>query len=283
MISIYLSLGRQLQRQISKLTRDGKTDQAKSVAAAFEDLLQRITRRGSEPEWKIRNWIAHTNLQLGEELRGEAAQRYLEQAEQVYREILADAEQDSGYAPSEIAVLGVRKRLGDCLRAQQKFDQAFDEYVSILSEKPNMLELQRTVAQMLQQWGQEQQQSDKLEEAIRGTRPQANRKHLVWGWLRLAAIADQAKQKAASGSGEKEPDEQKIQKYHNLYFEARYHVAKTRLLAAQIANGAEHTKQLNSARKNVDSMKRLYPDLGGPKWQQAFDELLKQIEAESST
>ncbi|MCH7750843.1 MAG: hypothetical protein IH898_01640 [Planctomycetes bacterium] len=280
---IYLSLGLQLQRQISELSSSGQTAQAQDVAAAFEDLLQRITRRGSERDWRIRNWIAQTNLRLGEELRGEAAQHYLEQAEQVYREILADVEQDSDYAPSEIVVLGVRKQLGDCLRAQQKFDQAFDEYVSILSEKPNMLDLQRTAALMLQQWGQDQQQSSKLEEAIRGTRPQANRKNLVWGWLRLANIADQAKQKAASGSGEKEPDEQKIQKYHNLYFEARYHVAKTRLLAAQLASGAKRTKQLNSARKNVESMKRLYPDLGGLKWQQAFDELLKQIEAESST
>ncbi|MCH8841127.1 MAG: hypothetical protein IH831_10760, partial [Planctomycetes bacterium] len=279
----YLSLGLQLQRQISALSSGGQTAQAQSVAAAFEDLLQRITRRGSERDWKIRNWIAHTNLQLGEELRGEAGQRYLEQAEQVYREILADAEQDPGYAPSEIAVLGVRKRLGDCLRAQQKFDQAFDKYVSILSKKPNMLEMQRTAALMLQQWGQDQQQSDKLEEAIRGTLPQANRKHLVWGWLRLATIADQAKQKAVSSSGVNLPDQQKVQKYHNLYFEARYHVAKTRLLAAQLASGAERTKQLNSARKNVKSMKRLYPDLGGPKWKQAFDELLKQIEAEAST
>ncbi len=282
LISIYISLGQQLQRQISELSRDGKTDQAKSVAAAFEDLLQRVTRRGEERDWGVRNWIARTNLQLGEGLRGEAAQRYLEQAEKIYREILVDAEKDSDYAPSEIEVLRVRNRLGDCLRAQQKFDQAFQQYADILREKPNMLDMQRTTALMLQQWGQDQRQSDKLEEAIRGALPQANRKNLVWGWLRLANLADQAKQRAASGSGEKGPDEQKVQKYQNLYFEAWYHVAKTRLLAAQLARGANRTKQLNSARKNVESMKRLYPDLGGPKWQQAFDKLLKQIEAESS-
>jgi hypothetical protein len=68
-----------------------------------------------------------------------------------------------------------------------------------------------------------------------------------------------------------------------VFFEARYHVAQARLQAAQIATGAARTRQLDAARKNVESMKRLYPDLGGPKWQQAFEELLAQIEAASST
>ncbi len=279
---IYLSLGRQLQRQVAELTTAGKTVQAQNVAA-FEDLLQRIISRGDSRDWTVRIWIAQANLQLGEGLRGEAAQRYLEQAEKTYREILAEVEKDSRYAPSKRAILSVRKNLGDCLLARQKFDEAFQQYADILRENPNTFEVQRTVALMLQQWGHDQQQSNKLEEAIRGALPQANRKNLVWGWLRLATIADQAKQRAAAGSGDNQPNQQKIQRYHNHFFEARYHVAKTRLLAAQIASGAERTKQLNSACKNVESMKRLYPDLGGPKWQRAFDELLTQIEAESST
>lgn len=280
---IYLSLGLQLQRQISDLSNNGKTEQAQSVAAAFEDLLQRITRQGGARDWKVRNWIAQTNLQLGEGLRGKAAGRYLEQAEQTYREILADADRDSNYAPNEIAVLVVRKRLGDCLRAQQKFAEAFEQYAGILRENPSMLEMQRTAALMLQQWGQDKQLRKKLEEAIRGALPKENKKNLVWGWLQLAKMANLAKQRAAAASADSQPDEQKIQRYHNLYFEARYHVAKTRLLAAQIATGTERIKQLNSARRNVESMKRLYPNLGGPQWKQAFDELLKQIEAESST
>ena len=37
------------------------------------------------------------------------------------------------------------------------------------------------------------------------------------------------------------------------------------------------SKQLNLARRNVESMMRLYPDLGGSKWQQKFDELLEEI------
>lgn len=280
---IYLSLGLQLQRQISELSKSGKKAEAKSVAVAFEDLLQRITSRGGGQDWRVRNWLAQTNLQLGEGLGGEAAERYLEQAEQVYREILADVQRDANYAPNETAVLGVRKRLGDCLRARQQFEEALEQYASILREKPNMLELQRTVALMLQEWGQELEVRQKLEEAIRGALPQEKRTNLVWGWLRLASIANQAKQKAAASAPGTPTDEQRIKKYHDLYFESRYHVAECRLLAAQLATGSERTEQINAARKNVESMKRLYPDLGGLKWQQAFDELLKRIEAESST
>jgi len=280
---VYLGLALELERQISQLSDSGKSAQAQSLASALEDLLQRITSRGGSGDWKVRNWIAQTQLRLGAGLHGEAAGRHLAQAEEVYRAMLYDAEKDPSYAPNELAVLGVRKKLGDTLQAQEKFDAALDQYVSILREKPNMLDLQREAALVLQEWGRSQELGEKLEAAIRGAAPQADKKNLVWGWLRLAAIANQAHQQAASRSDGGGTDQQKVQKYQDVFFEARYHVAQARLQAAQIATGAARTRQLDAARKNVESMKRLYPDLGGPKWQQAFEELLAQIEAASST
>lgn len=279
---VYLGLGLELERQINQLADSGESAQAQSLAAALEDLLQRITSRGGSGDWKVRNWIAQTQLQLGAGLRGEAAERHLTRAEEVYRAMLSDAEKDAGYAPNKLAVLGVRKKLGDCLQAQEKFDEALNQYVSILREKPNMLDLQREAALVLQEWGRAQKKSDKLEQAIRGAVPQADKKNLVWGWLRLATIANRAQQ-AASRAGNGDTDRQKVQKYQDAFFEARFHVAQARLQAAQIATGAERTRQLDAARKNVQSMQRLYPDLGGPKWQQAFEQLVAQIEAASTT
>jgi hypothetical protein len=39
-------------------------------------------------------------------------------------------------------------------------------------------------------------------------------------------------------------------------------------------------EQLSAAKQNVESMKNLYPELGGPQWKQRFEELENQINAE---
>ncbi len=281
LISIYVSLGLQLQQQISTLTTDGQTDKARAVATAFEDLLARVTERaGAADDWKIQSWIAQTNLQLGQGLRGKDAARYYQQAEAAYQTLLKKADQDPKFAPSPIAILATKKRLADCLQAQQKYAEAFQQYTSILQSKPNMLELQLAAATALQQWGTEAKDVQRLEKSIRGAEPQANRKNLVWGWLRLAAIADQAKRKAERKAGGKPDQSGKVAKYQNLFFEARYHAAQARFAAAKLATGTVRQKQLRKARQSLESMKQLYPDLGGPQWKNAYLKLLKQMEQE---
>jgi len=278
--NIYVSLGLQLQRQMKELSSAGKTTKAQAVAAAFEDLLQRIDQRGNGGDWKIRNWIAQTNLQLGQELHGKQAAHYLQQAEEASRAILAAVDQDASFAPSEMAILGVRKRLGDCLRAQQKYADALEQYTKILAEKPNLIELQQAAASVLQQWGGAQRDAGKLEQAILGMLPQSNQKNLVWGWLRLAAVADYAGRKTAQAADARAVDQSKVAKYQSLFFEARYNAAKARYTAALLTQGASRKKQLLTAKRSVESMKKLYPELGGPHWQEAFTELLKKIQAD---
>jgi tetratricopeptide (TPR) repeat protein len=279
---IYISLGHQLERQVGELTASGQAAQAKSAAAAFEDILQRITARGDSRVWSVRNWIAQTNLKLGQGLGPEAAAPYLKEAEKICREILADVEKDPKYAPKETDVLGVRKRLGDCLLAQKQYPGAFEQYVGILQERSSSLDVQRTAALALQEWGLEQKLGEKLNESIRGSGPRVKNKNVVWGWLQIAKNADHLKRKAEAAADGNQPDQEKIERYHNLFFEAYYQVAKTRLLGAKISTGEKRTKHLDTARRNVEQMKKLYPKLGGPTWQKSFGELLKQIEAELS-
>ena len=271
--SIYVSLGLQLQRQINELSAAGNTSKARNVAAAFGDLLKRVTSGSDGNDWKVQSWIAQTNLQLGRGLRGEDAASYFEQAEKACRALLAAAEKDPDFAPSKTAVLRVRKRLGDCLLAKQEFEAALEQYTSILKEKPSMLELQQVSALVLQQWGTESKVIQKIELAIRGTLPQAGGKNLVWGWVRLATIADQAKRRATQRK-----NSANVSRYTDLFFEARFNAAKARFAASQISVGALRQKHLETARRSVKSMQQLYPNLGGPKWQKAFAELLKQME-----
>ncbi|MGI9429733.1 MAG: hypothetical protein ACR2NM_13815, partial [Bythopirellula sp.] len=113
---------------------------------------------------------------------------------------------------------------------------------------------------------------------IRGSMPQANKKNLVWGWSRLATIADQAKKKANRKATSDPAQAMRVAKYKDLFFEARYHVAQARFDAAKLATGAERTQQLRKAKQSIESMRRLYPELGGPQWKAAYLKLLEQLE-----
>jgi hypothetical protein len=91
-------------------------------------------------------------------------------------------------------------------------------------------------------------------------------------------MADSAKrQLSASGDA---TAEDRINRYQDLFFEARYNVAHSRYLATTIVPRAERRKHLEAARTNILQMKKLYPELGGEKWTTAFNDLLKRIDQE---
>jgi tetratricopeptide (TPR) repeat protein len=273
--AIYVNLGLQLQEQIKQLSAAGNQDKARAVAEAFSSLLRRVAERGDAQSWTVRNWLAQTSLQLGSGLSGAEATRYFAQAEKAYRDILATAERDPKFAPSEIAVLAVRKKLGETLEARGNFADAIEQYSAILAEKPNMLEIQQSTAAALQAWGHAKKDAKTLELAIRGTNPAADGKNRVWGWLRLAEVADFAKRKAEVGA--KTPENAAAaKKYEEVYFTARLQAAKARLDAAKLAQGDSQAKQLATVRQSIVALKQLYPNLGGTRWQPQFDALLKE-------
>lgn len=276
---MYVSLGLQLQRQVKELTAAGAEDKAKQVAAAFGDVLERVAARPDSGDWAIRNWLAQTNLQLGQELRGDEAKAYLDRAQSAYEAMLADAKKNPKLAPTPVALLGVRMRLGEVLMARGKFAEGIEQYAAILREKPNAIEWQLAAATALQQWGVAKKDPKAFDQAIGGAMPQKDGKNLIWGWVQLARIADKAKQqatKAAAGA----KDNPQATRFEDLFFEARFNVAKARYQSALVAAGDSRRGQLEAAKKNVESMARLYPDLGGPKWKTAFDGLLAQINQE---
>jgi hypothetical protein len=273
--AIYVNLGLQLQEQIRQLSAAGKQDKARAVAEAFSSLLRRVAERGDAQSWAVRNWLAQTSLQLGSGLSGAEANRYFTQAEKAYRDILTTAEMDPKFAPSEIAVLAVRKKLGETLQARGNFADAIEQYSAILTQKPNMLEIQQATAAALQAWGHAKKDAKTLELAIRGTNPAADGKNRVWGWLRLAEVADFAKRKAEAGATTPE-NTAAAKKYEEVYFTARLQAAKARLDAAKLAQGDSQAKQFATVRQSIVALKQLYPNLGGTRWQPQFDALLKE-------
>jgi hypothetical protein len=143
-----------------------------------------------------------------------------------------------------------------------------------------MLDLQKGAAAALQQWGLQKKDVSALDRSIRGDLPQKDGKNLIWGWLRLATIANSAHAQAAKASPVTEESRKRAQRFEELFFEARYNVAKSRFLAGKVAPAAQRREQFEAAKTNIEQMAKLYPGLGGPNWKPLFDELLKQVNLE---
>ncbi|MBA4105101.1 MAG: hypothetical protein C0485_05030 [Pirellula sp.] len=277
---VYLGLGVQLQRQLKELNVSGQADKAKQVAAAFGDVLARVSARPDANDWRVRGWIAQTNLQLGQELTADEAKPYIDRATTAYEAMLKAAAEDPKYAPDEGAILGIRMRLAECLAATGNHDGAVKQFGAILAEKPNMLDLQKGAATALQQWGMQKKDLSAFNRSIQGDLPQKDGRNLIWGWLRLATMANSAYSQEAKASPVTEESRKRVNRFKELFYEARYNVAKSRFLAGKAAPADQRRAQLEAAKTNIEQMARLYPDLGGPNWKPLFDELLKQVNLE---
>ena len=82
-------------------------------------------------------------------------------------------------------------------------------------------------------------------EAAIGARPGHPRRHagddgknLIWGWLRLATTADGAKRRAAENAASDPAAAENAERFDDLFFEARYNVAKARFRAQVRPAGA---------------------------------------------
>ena len=268
----FVTLGVALQKEIEELISRGETSAAREVAATFYEVLTDVADSGDADDWQTRAWIAEASLQLGEVLSPAEAGPYLDKAEEACRQLLAAAEADPSAAPSPVMVLAVRKRLGDCLAAKGSFSEALDQYAGILRQRNSMLDLQQAVAETLQRQGKIQSSVAALEKAIHGARPQADGKNLFWGWLRLAKVAGYAMKKAeAAGNTEQ------AARYRDAFYHAELSATRARYLASTVTSGAEQQRHLSTARRRLDVMRQLYPDLGGPKWKAEFDKLAKEI------
>jgi hypothetical protein len=125
--------------------------------------------------------------------------------------------------------------------------------------------VQRSAALVYQARGQAEG-SQWYEHALQGGYPaREGGENRIWGWLKLSQVADRA--------ARSDP------KYRDAFFEARYYIARCRYLIGMKAEEAKRKEALSQAKLSIQSVARLYPELGGPKWRQMFDALMKEIQA----
>jgi tetratricopeptide (TPR) repeat protein len=263
---IYIALGRELQEQLERLGKEGKEAERKKVSEGFELFLKRILDRKQGNNFSSLNWVAETYLGLGDGLAAgrsdlpQEAANYYTQATRAYASILKrikanDAELD---APDG-AETTIMVRLAVCLRKLGKFEEALTALRKILAESEKRVDVQIEAAKTYQARGSER--PGYYDIAIVGEKPDKDGRRLVWGW---ATIANRV---AA------------FPQFQDVFHEARYNLAVCRSKSAQAEKTDKERKAaMEKAELDIIRVYQLYPDMGGEKWYDQYDELLKNIQ-----
>ncbi len=196
---------------------------------------------------------------------GEEARRFYEEAEKVYTKLL-DAVADEPALTEDVAAqieikrAKVRRRLG-------RHKDAIDALEKVLAARNNLISVQIDAAQTFQEAGAFG--SNKLYElAIRGGRPDAAGKNVIWGWERISKVA----------AGQMQRNDDTRAQFAEMFFEARWNIARCRVMQASRAAGQERATLVSSGLRAIKITEGLYPELGGPTWQTKFAAVRQELE-----
>lgn len=265
----YIILGRQLEKSLKRLQAKGNRAEADKVARGFELFLTRIANRpANQITFKALNWVAETFVELGNRLAPKegklppVAKNYFRKAALVYGRIVDICHADNEFAPQKGTVEVIQIQLARCLRRLGKYKDAMDLLVEILAVRNNLINAQIEAAYTYQDWGREKPGYYLF--AIRGGRKAKQKDgeiiRLVWGWAGIA---------------------QKVQfddSHQDIFNEARYNLAQCRLKYALSLAGQKKVKQLRRAEQAIIQIQRLRPEMGGKKWYNQYDALLRKIQ-----
>jgi tetratricopeptide (TPR) repeat protein len=273
LMRIYVALAKGLNEQLVKLREAGQMKEVAELSSAFGKFLNHVSAEDADASWATRYWIAQTFFSMGEGLRAAGtspteATAYFTKARDAFAKLAAEAEKDPSALPSPVARLAVEKQLGESFRELGEYQKALDAFSNVLADQEAQLTVQQAAARTYQRWGQTGGGVKKLERAIfGGYLLKSTNKNRIWGWLKLAQVAERA--------GRSDP------KYQDLFFEARLEAARCRYLIGTKTQGNEREKNFTTAKQSIRSMIQLYPDLGGERWREEYENLLKQIQKAS--
>jgi cellulose synthase operon protein C len=265
---LYVNLGRQLEQSLKRLRAEGNNAEATKVARGFEFFLSRIAARpAAESDFNSLWWVAETFMNLGDSLSGdgqpppEAVKDY-KKAAIAFDKIVAACEANPRFAPQPDSLTDVQLRLARCLRRMGKFEEAMAVLVEVLKTREKLLSAQREAAYTYQAWGEEKPGYFML--AVRGghlvERKDGRPAHLVWGWAEIALKV------------------QYMESRQDVFYEARYNLALCYFKFAKSNAGQQQLDQLRQAEQSILVVQRLRPKMGGKKWYDQFDALLRQIQ-----
>ena len=267
---IYIALGRELEKNFKQALADGNQAKTDRAVRGFDLFLTRIANRPAEQTtYQALFWAAETFVQMGDSLSpGDlpitpAGRIYYAKAAVTYGRIIDICRKDKEFAPRADVVSGIQIRLARCLRRLGKYKDAMDLLVEILAERNNLINAQIEAAATYQDRGTVKPGYYLL--AIRGGRKAKQKNgqvvYLVWGWSGIARRV------------------QNSRPHQDIFYKAKYNQAVCRLKYASSLDGKKKTEQLELAEQEILLLQRLRPDVGGKKWYNQFDGVLKDIQA----
>ena len=255
LVAIYISLARDLESQMEIASADEKT----ALSQGFESFLSKVSQETTD--FTVLNWVAETFFSLGKGFRtgtgslSPEARDYYARAIEIYEKLL------TAELPNPALKTQVSMRIAMTKRRMGKFVDAMTTFEEILAEKNMMLNVQVEAAQTYQDWGEATTKVDEkttlFDRAIKGGKPGADNKYIVWGWGKIA--------KLTSGK----------EQFQNTFHQARYNLALARYMQAKAANDKE---KLKLAVQDIRLTYRLYPELGGEAWRDKYEQLLRDVQ-----
>ena len=241
MLGVYVNLAQDIEKGMKSATPQARVQ----MSEVFESFLTELSQGSSE--LSVLSWVAETFASLGSGLEdGDAtndnAKKYFEQSVAAFQNILAQPT-----LPKELQTQ-TKARLADVTAKTGDFQNAFNLYRELLGSNASAINLQVATAQLLQDWGQSDQQ--KLEQAISGDGP-------IWGWVKIALTAVRHKQ------------------FRESFFLARLQTAKCQFA---IGEKSSDKKWYAAAERTISKTAGLYPTLGGAEMYQEFDRVLKEAQ-----
>jgi hypothetical protein len=268
--AIYVSLGKEIEREIARLIASNDRQRLIEVRKSFDKFLEELTKRSQSMSYGSLLWIAETYTGLGEGISDDesAAREYFGKAATTYEQILAKNAADTSPAAKDRA-LSLELRLANSRRHQGDYQHALETVRSVLAERPKTLEVQITAAGILQDWGASggTDAEHRSLEAIKGLHDSDG--GAVWGWAEIAARVQRflAGRKTDNDLREK-------------YFEARYNIPACRRQCALVEKDpAMRAKILEVALGEIRAFALGSTDIGEDSWKR-LDGLYQQIEAD---
>ncbi len=262
---LYIAVGEQFSTELTQW-RDRDARKFHEILSSFEGFLTQLSARPESRTPRILLWIGESWLNLADN-QGQASTSlpYLERSIAAFDEVLKFPPEELSVIPPEL-LTATHFRRASALRRSGKFEEAYSELKSLLSQKPNAIDLQMEGARLMKDWVRLDgpQSEQRWSVALQGEEKTSTSR--FWGWGEIASRFQREL--------ERDPQSEKML---NLYVEARHEIAECRYLSAlsSVLSAERKAQMLTRAAADVQytAASTPLPDSWKPKFERLWGDI----------